>query len=81
MNAWGCRGDGKAVPPAYKKSAVTRWLHVVKTACLGLRSVRNYAIPFHNFYKIVPLHSVFAPVEFSAKTLTSPINCCKQIQN
>ena len=26
--------------------------------CLGLRSVRNYATPFHNFYKIVPLRSV-----------------------
>ena len=46
----------------------------MKTACLGLRSVRNYATPFHNFYKIVPLRSVFAPVEFSSKTLTSPIN-------
>ena len=77
----GVQGDGFAVPLHIIISAVARWLHVVKTACLGLRSVRNYAIPFHNFYKIVPLHSVFAPVEFSAKTLTSPINCCKQIQN
>ena len=41
---------------------------------LGLRRVRNYATSFHNFYKIVPLRSVFAPVEFSSKTLTSPIN-------
>ena len=57
------------------------WNDEVKTACLGLRSVRNYATGFHNFYKIVPLRSVFAPVEFSSKTLTSPINCCKQIQN
>ena len=44
------------------------------TRCLGLRRVRNYATPFHNFYKIVSLRSVFAPVEFSSKTLTSPIN-------
>ena len=33
------------------------------------------------FYKIISLRSVFAPVEFSSKTLTSPINCYKQIQN
>ena len=33
------------------------------------------------FYKIISLRSVFAPVEFSSKTLTSPINCCKQSQN
>ena len=36
---------------------------------------------FTIFYKIVSLRSVFAPVEFSSKTLTSPINCYKQIQN
>ena len=54
----GVQGDGFAVPLHIIISAVARWLHVVKTACLGLRSVRNYAIPFHNFYKIVPLHSV-----------------------
>ena len=33
------------------------------------------------FYKIISLRSVFAPVEFSSKTFTSPINCYKQIQN
>ena len=56
-------------------------VNLLKARSLGLRRVRNYATGFHNFYKIVPLRSVFAPVEFSSKTLTSPINCYKQIQN
>ena len=34
------------------------WNDEMKTACLGLRRVQNYAIGFHNFYKIVPLRSV-----------------------
>ena len=56
-------------------------LHVTGSlANARLRPTKNLA-PFHNFCKIVPLRSVFAPVEFSSKTLTSPINCCKQIQN
>ena len=49
-------------------------LHVTGSlANARLRPTKNLA-PFHNFYKIVPLRSVFAPVEFSSKTLTSPIN-------
>ena len=56
-------------------------LHVTGSlANARLRPTKNLA-PFHNFYKIVPLRSVFAPVEFSSKTLTSLINCYKQIQN
>ena len=56
-------------------------LHVTGSlANARLRPTKNLA-PFHNFCKIVPLRSVFAPVEFSSKTLTSPINCYKQIQN
>ena len=60
---------------------IGEWSQKLNARCLGLRRVRNYATPFHNFCKIVSLHSVFAPVEFSAKTLTSLINCYKQIQN
>ena len=49
-------------------------LHVTGSlANVRLRPTKNLA-PFHNFYKIVLLRSVFAPVEFSSKTLTSPIN-------
>ena len=56
-------------------------LHVTGSlANARLRPTKNLA-PFHNFCKIVSLRSVFAPVEFSSKTLTSPINCYKQIQN
>ena len=56
-------------------------LHVTGSlANARLRPTKNLA-PFHNFCKIVPLRSVFAPVEFSSKTLTSLINCYKQIQN
>ena len=50
----------------------------MKTACLGLRSVRNYATPFHNFCKIVPLRSVFAPVEFSSKLLRRPLTAANK---
>ena len=57
-----------------KSTHIGEWHLKSNTQCLGLRRVRNYATPFHNFYKIVPLRSVFAPVEFSSKTLTSPIN-------
>ena len=56
-------------------------LHVTGSlANARLRPTKNLA-PFHNFCKIVPLRLVFVPVEFSSKTLTSPINCYKQIQN
>ena len=56
-------------------------LHVTGSlANARLRPTKNLA-PFHNFYKIISLRSVFAPVKFSSKTLTSLINCYKQIQN
>ena len=37
--------------------------------------------PFHNFYKIVSLRSVFAPVEFSSKTLLSWITQRSELCN
>ena len=56
----GAEGDGgEAVPLHILNSAVARCLHAVKTACLGLRSVRNYTTPFHNF-----LQNYFTPFSF-----------------
>ena len=50
----------------------------MKTACLGLRSVRNYATPFHNFYKIVPLRSV---PHNQAKPTTNPLPQAEKAKN
>ena len=50
----------------------------VKTACLGLRSVRNYATPFHNFYKIVPLRSV---PHNQAKPTANPLPQAEKTKN
>ena len=50
----------------------------MKTACLGLRSVRNYATPFHNFYKIVPLRSV---PHNQAKPTANPLPQAEKTKN